>query len=110
MHDLGLAAWACLAGAPPAPGAGLAPAPGADARLLPPLPATVPPGVAGLAADLTAADPAARPASAAEVVARCGDLMAAPMRIAGPRQPGGRHATLLLDPPAPRSPELWKIA
>jgi len=84
------------------------------ARLQPtpllPLPATVPAGIAGLAADLTAADPAARPASAAEVAARCRDLMAVPMRIAGLRHPGGRHATLLLDPSAPRSPELAKIA
>jgi hypothetical protein len=36
--------------------------------------------------------------------------MAVPMRVAGPRQPGGRHASLLLDPPAPPSPELAKIA
>ena len=110
LHALGLVAWACLTGAPPASGAAPGMASGHDGRPLPPLPATVPAGMAGLAADLTAADPAARPASAAEVVARCRDLMAAPMRIAGPRQPGGRHATLLLDPPAPRSPELAKIA
>jgi eukaryotic-like serine/threonine-protein kinase len=110
LYALGLVAWACLSGAPPASSAEPDMASGYDGGPLPPLPATVPAGIAGLAADLTAADPAARPASAAEVVARCGDLMAAPMRIAGPRQPGGRHATLLLDPPAPRSPELWKIA
>jgi serine/threonine-protein kinase len=110
LHALGLVAWACLAGAPPAPGGSPGMAPGHDGRPLPPLPATVTAGVAGLAADLTAADPAARPASAAEVVARCRDLMAAPMRIAEPRQPGGRHATLLLDPPAPRSPGPAEIA
>jgi serine/threonine protein kinase len=110
LYALGLVAWACLAGAPPASGSAPDVASGHDGGPLPPLPATVPAGMAGLAAGLTAADPAARPASAAEVVARCGDLMAAPMRIAGPRQPGGRHATLLLDPPAPRSPELAKIA
>lgn len=110
LYALGLIAWTCLAGAPPASGAAPDMAPGHDGRPLPPLPATVPAGIAGLAADLTAADPAARPASAAEVVARCRDLMAAPMRIAEPRQPGGRLATLLIDPPAPRSPELAKIA
>lgn len=109
LHALGLVAWACLTGAPPASGAAPGMAPRRDGRPLPPLPATVPAGIAGLAADLTAADQAARPASAAEVVARCGNLMAAPMRIAGPRQPGDPHATLLLDPPAPRSPELAKI-
>ena len=110
LYALGLVAWACLAGAPPAWGAAPGMAPGRDGRPLLPLPATVPAGIAGLAADLTAADPAARPASAAEVAARCRDLMAVPMRIAGLRHPGGRHATLLLDPSAPRSPELAKIA
>jgi eukaryotic-like serine/threonine-protein kinase len=110
LYALGLVAWTCLSGAPRASVATPDMAPGHDVRPLSPLPATIPAGIAGLAADLTAADPAARPASAAEVVARCGDLMAAPMRIAEPRQSGGRHATLLLDPPAPRSPELAKIA
>jgi len=97
LYALGLVAWACLAGT-------------RDGGPLPLLPPTVPEGIARLVADLTAADPAARPASAAEVVARCRDLMAAPMRIAGSRHPGGHHDTLLLDPPAPRSPELAKIA
>ena len=110
LHALGLVAWACLTGAPLAPGAAPGMAPGHDGRPLPPLPATVPAGIAGLAGDLTAADPSARPASAAEVVARCRDLMAAPMRTAGPRHPGGRHVSLLLDPPAPRTPELAKTA
>jgi serine/threonine-protein kinase len=110
LHALGLVAWACLTGAPPASGAAPGMAPGPDGRPLPPLPATVPAGIAALAADLTAADPAARPASAAEVVARCRDLMATPMRIAGPRHPGGRHAPLLLDPPAPPAPGLAKTA
>jgi serine/threonine-protein kinase len=110
LYALGLVAWACLTGAPPASGAAPGMAPGHDGRPLPPLPATLPAGIAGLAADLTAADPDARPASAAEVVAQCRDLMAAPIRTAEPPQPGGRHATLLLDPPAPRSLELAKIA
>lgn len=110
LYALGLVAWACLTGAPQASYAAPDMAPGHDGRPLPLLPATIPAGIAGLATDLTAADPGARPASAAEVVARCGDLMAAPMRIAERRQPGGRYATLLLEPPAPRSPELAKIA
>ena len=103
LYALGLVAWACLTGAPSASGAAPEMAPGHDGRPLPPLPATVPAGIAGLAADLTADDPAMRPASAAEVVGRCLALMAAPMRMTEPRQPGGRHATPLIDPPAPRS-------
>src|SRR5260221_10979472 len=41
---------------------------------LPPLPAAVPPQVAGLVAELTARDPALRPRSAGEVAARAGQL------------------------------------
>lgn len=115
LRALGLVAWACLTGGASASGATPGIAPGRDGRPLHPLPAAVPAGIAGLAADLATADPAARLASAAEVVARCRELMAAPMRITKPRrigkprQPGGRCATLLLDPPVPRSPELAKI-
>ena len=43
-------------------------------RTLPPLPRTVPAGVAGLILELTAKDPAARPASAGEVTVRAGQL------------------------------------
>jgi len=64
------------------------------------MPATVPAGIAGLAADLTAIDPAERPADAAQVVARCRELMAVPMRAAAPPRAGCHGTTLLLDPPA----------
>jgi len=108
LSALGLVAWGCLAGSPPVPGAAPQLASGQGSWPLPPLPATVPAGVAGLAADLIAADPAARPVSIAEVVTRCRALMAAPMRVAQPRQAGCSHGTLLLDPPTQRSRELTR--
>jgi eukaryotic-like serine/threonine-protein kinase len=110
---LGLVAWECLIGSPPVPGASPEPAPRQGRRplpSLPSLPATVPPGVAGLVADLMAAGPAARPVSVAEVVTRCRDLMAVPMRVAQARQAGSSPGTLLLDPPAQRSGELARVA
>jgi eukaryotic-like serine/threonine-protein kinase len=110
LYGLGLVAWECLTGPRPASGAPPDVAPGQARPPLPPLPATVPAGIAGLAADLTAADPAARPASAAEVVTRCGELMAVPLRHAEPRQASSSDATLLLDPPAQRSRQLARIA
>jgi serine/threonine-protein kinase len=60
---LGAVAWECLTGAPPLPAAR-------------PLPAVVPRGLAALVADLTAADPRTRPATAAEVATRAGELLA----------------------------------
>jgi serine/threonine-protein kinase len=60
---LGMVAWECLTGAPPLPAAR-------------PLPAVVPPGLAALVADLTAADPQAHPATAAEIATRAGELLA----------------------------------
>ncbi len=110
LYSLGLVAWGCLTGALPAAGASPEAASGQERPPLPPLPATVPAGVAGLAADLTAADPAARPADAAEVVTRCRELMAVPMRAAEPRQASCADTTLLLDPPAQRSRQLARIA
>jgi hypothetical protein len=64
----------------------------------------------GLAADLTAADPAARPAGAAQVVTRCGELMALPLRPAEPRQASSPDSALLLDPPAQQSQQPARIA
>lgn len=98
LYSLGLVAWGCLTGSLPASGA------------LPPMPATVPAGIAGLAADLLATDQAARPARVAEVVTRCRELMAVPMRVAEPRQANCSPATLLLDPPTQRSRKLARIA
>ena len=57
LYDLGMVASECLTGA------------------------MVPAGVAALLADLTAVDPRARPATAAEVAARSRDLLAVPLRV-----------------------------
>ncbi len=110
LSCLGLVAWACLIGSPPVLGASPELAPRQERRPMPSLPATVPAGVAGLVADLMAAGPAARPVSVAEVVTRCRDLMAVPMRVAQARPAGSSHGTFLLDPPAPRSRELPRVA
>ena len=100
LYCLGLVAWECLTGSRSASGVSPEVAPGQEHPPLPPLPATVPAGVAGLVTDLTAADPATRPASAAEVVTRCRELMAVPLRATEPRQAGCSDATLLIDPSA----------
>ena len=63
LCDLGMVAWECLTGAPSLPAARL-------------LPAVVPPGLAALVADLTAADLRAHPVTAAEVATRAGELLA----------------------------------
>jgi eukaryotic-like serine/threonine-protein kinase len=62
-------AYECLTGAPPFAGTAIEVAVAHRDRSLPPLPAGVPAAVAGFVADLTAKDPAVRPASAAEVAA-----------------------------------------
>jgi hypothetical protein len=61
---------------------------------VPRLPATVGAEVAALVADLTAMDPAARPASAGRVADRAGELLAVPMRAGE----GNGPASVLLDP------------
>jgi serine/threonine protein kinase len=103
LYCLGLVAWECLTGSWPASGGSPEAAPGQERPPRPVLPATVPEGVAVLVADLTAADPALRPAGAPEVVTRCRELIATPLRTAEPRQASGPDASLLLDPPAPRA-------
>src|SRR5258708_14166587 len=69
LYSLGVVAWECLAGAPPFTGTPLEVAYAHAQRALPPLPGSVPAGVAALIAQLTAKDPAARPPSAAVVAA-----------------------------------------
>ena len=65
LYSLGVVAWECLAGAPPFTGTPLEIASAHAHRDLPRLPAGVPASVAGLVAELTAKDHAARPRSAA---------------------------------------------
>jgi serine/threonine protein kinase len=103
LYCLGLVAWECLTGSSPFAGAPPEAAVGPENSRLPPLPAAVPPGVAALAADLTAADPQLRPSSAEEVADRCRELMAAPMRAVQPSQADCPGSTPLLDL-APRVP------
>jgi serine/threonine-protein kinase len=102
LYRLGLVAWGCLTGQLPTVGSWQDETPARDAGqpspTLSPLPDTVPAGIALLAADLTAASSAGR-IDTAHVLARCGELLTAPMRSrqpAGASSPGG---TSLLDAP-----------
>ena len=73
-YSLGIVAYECLAGTLPFSGTAMEVALSHQMRALPPLPAAVPAEAAVLVAGLTAKDPAARPASAGEVVTRAGRL------------------------------------
>jgi eukaryotic-like serine/threonine-protein kinase len=92
LYSLGVVGYQCLTGAVPFDG--VPPVTAAHQhRTLPPLPAAVPAGVAELILDLTARDPAARPASAGEVAVRAGRLRDAlaghPATAQPPSPPGG---------------------
>ncbi|HEY1343388.1 MAG TPA: serine/threonine protein kinase [Streptosporangiaceae bacterium] len=91
LYSLGMVGYQCLTGA--VLFAGVPPVTAAHRpRTLPPLPAAVPAGVAELILDLTASDPAARPASAGEVAARAGrlrDALAGRPAAAQPASPPG---------------------
>ena len=81
LYSLGIVAFECLTGVPPFTGSALEVASAHLHRPLPPLPPGVPDAVRALVAELTAKDPAARPASAREVAERAGrlwDAMTAP--------------------------------
>jgi eukaryotic-like serine/threonine-protein kinase len=70
LYSLGVVAYECLAGAPPFTGKPLQVAVAHRDLPLPPFPHAVPAEVARLVAELTAKDPAARPASAQEVASQ----------------------------------------
>jgi eukaryotic-like serine/threonine-protein kinase len=74
LYALGVVGYQCLTGTVPFAGIPHEVTAAHRHRTLPPLPPAVPAGVAELVLDLTARDPAARPASAGEVAARAGRL------------------------------------
>src|SRR6266516_2921300 len=74
LYSLGVVAYECLAGTAPFTGKPLEVAAAHRDLPLPPFPYAVPAEVAQLVAELTAKDPAARPASAREVATRAGRL------------------------------------
>jgi eukaryotic-like serine/threonine-protein kinase len=64
LYSLGVVGYECLTGAPPFEGMPLDVAAAHQHRPLPPLPASVPASAASIVTELTAKDPAGRPASA----------------------------------------------
>jgi eukaryotic-like serine/threonine-protein kinase len=104
LYALGVVAYECLTGRIPFDGEPLAVAAAHIEATMPPLPSWVPADVARLVADLTARDPAERPAHAAEVAERAEHVPAA----AAPAAPaaaeagfGTVRATVTLSPAAP---------
>jgi len=108
LYSLGIVAYECLAGALPFSGTAMEVALSHQMRTLPPLPAAVPPEVTALVAELTAKDPAARPASAQEVTARAGRLRdalpASPSAVASPAT-GASSSAPAASPSA--GPDAW---
>jgi eukaryotic-like serine/threonine-protein kinase len=86
LYSLGVVAWECLAGAAPFTGTAVEVAIAHRDRPLPPLPASVPAEIAALISELTAKDPAARPATAGDLARRAADLRA---RLAAGAMPPG---------------------
>jgi serine/threonine-protein kinase len=76
LYSLGIVAYECLTGERPFRGEPLAVLLAHQERPLPPFPSEVPAAIAAFVRELTAKDPAARPASAAEVAARAERLRA----------------------------------
>ena len=107
LYALGVVGYQCLTGETPFGGVPPEVAAVHQPRTLPPLPRTVPAGVAGLILELAAKDPAARPASADEVAARAGQLRdaltggaAAPLASGSPAtKTGAEPVTLAGEPP-----------
>ena len=105
LYSLGVVGYECMLGTPAfsRKAVKLAADPG---RHLPPLPRSVPAAVAGLIDDLTAPDPAKRPASAERVSVRAGLLRDAPAkdRDAQAKSPVRRRNRRSHEAPAPVPP------
>ncbi|HEY7324629.1 MAG TPA: serine/threonine protein kinase [Streptosporangiaceae bacterium] len=107
LYSLGIVGYECLSGEPPFSGMPLEVTAAHQHRELPPLPSSVPAEAAGLVRELTAKDPASRPASAAvaaERAVRVRDSLTggAPSRLAATATApfrsdpdGGRSGTLV---------------
>jgi serine/threonine-protein kinase len=93
LYSLGVVGYQCLTGTVPFAGIPHEVTAAHRHRTLPPLSPAVPAGVAELVLDLTARDPAARPASAGEVAVRAGRLRDAlagrPTAVPPASEPGG---------------------
>jgi serine/threonine protein kinase len=89
LYSLGVVAYQCLTGHPPFAGEPLVVALAHLDQGMPALPASVPPGVVALVAELTRQDPAARPPSAWDVALQAQHLR---MLLSSPESPG-RHGT-----------------
>ena len=96
LYALGVVAHQCLTGQVPFAGEPLAVALAHLDRGIPALPASVPPAVAGLVAELTRKDPAARPRSAWDVAVRAEHLRVTLSGSDGPSLDG-----TMVAPPAP---------
>ena len=96
LYSLGMVAYECLAGQVPYTGTAMEIALAHRLQSLPTLPSSVPPPVDRLITDLTARDPADRPASAAEVAARAGTLRDA-LRAGTPGPETGGAGGFLVD-------------
>jgi serine/threonine-protein kinase len=97
LYSLGVVGYQCLTGAVPFAGMPHEVTAAHRHRTLPPLPPAVPAGAAELILDLTARDPAARPASAGEAAVRAGRLRDALAGRSTAAPPGGEPAS---PPPA----------
>jgi eukaryotic-like serine/threonine-protein kinase len=105
LYALGVVGYQCLTGEVPFGGVPPAATAAQPHRTLPPLPPAVPAGVAGLILELTAKDPAARPAGAGEVAVRASqlrDALAGSAAAPRPSEPlaamGGEPVTLAGQP------------